>query len=58
MKSRKLFELEGVQKTEDTEYTLVFYETADNYMFESMDEESKLNEGEAKLCKIHIESLI
>ena len=60
VKNRKLYELPGVQETEETSETLLLIDTAGCDMPEAVDEdnESKWNEGEAKLCAEHVERLM
>jgi len=58
--SQRLFELPGVERSEETEAVLLFYDTAGCGMLEltTQDEISRANEGEAGLVCHHVERLI
>ena len=58
--SQRLFELPGVERSEETEAVLFFYDTAGCGMLEltTQDEISRANEGEAGLVCHHVERLI
>lgn len=59
VKNRLLYQIGNVEKTEDTEFPLIMYDTAGTDMFESLDEDdSKYNIGEAKLASRHVKLLL